>query len=200
MRDLDRLRQTFYIGPSNFSVFIQIRFLSLPFYIGALQRFCIYKRPSELLFFYNLVLIFISHNITRGYQLVSFAIVPWYFRWLVLHDMHYFRSIYFNTSSYLSSLTLFLSDHQLQSRTIIFTFSSIFWFRIYWTAPLADPISAKLLLCYSISIIVHSAFTFLHLKNQCPPSSTSVPHMTLLLLTWLHVRHGIWIIIWLDFH
>jgi hypothetical protein len=101
MRDLGRLRQTFYIGPSNFSVFIQIRFLSLPFYIGALQLFCIYKMPSELLFFYNLVLIFISHNITWGYQLVSFAIVPWYFRWLVLHDMQYFCSTYFNTSSYL---------------------------------------------------------------------------------------------------
>jgi hypothetical protein len=50
--------------------FIQIRFLSLPFYTEDLQLFCIYKRPSGFMLFYNLVLIFISRNIVRGYQLI----------------------------------------------------------------------------------------------------------------------------------
>jgi hypothetical protein len=36
-----------------------MRFLFLPFYTKALQLFCIYKRSSELMFFYNLVLIYI---------------------------------------------------------------------------------------------------------------------------------------------
>jgi hypothetical protein len=48
--------------------FIQIRFLWLPFYTNAF--FCVYKRPSKLLLFYNLVHIFISHTTTPCYQLV----------------------------------------------------------------------------------------------------------------------------------
>jgi hypothetical protein len=50
--------------------FIQISFLSLALYTEALQLLCIYKRSLKLLFFYNLVFIFIPHRIARSYQLV----------------------------------------------------------------------------------------------------------------------------------
>jgi hypothetical protein len=54
--------------------FIQIRFLSLAFCTEPLQLFCIYKMHSELLIFYSLVLIFISHSITQDYLLIGYNI------------------------------------------------------------------------------------------------------------------------------